>query len=296
MIWFPLALATAFFSAGEAALLKRYFGDRPPYEMIVWPMGWSLPLFVVYLFFAQVPELQTGFWTVIFIMLPLHMVAFFLQTWAIRLSPISLTVPFLSFTPAFMLLTGWLILDEAIPAQGVAGIFCIVSGSWLLNKVPARPGSARNFFGGLMAPFIAVTREKGSLLMLCASLIWSVTAVLSKKLALLGTPMYSAALFFALHNVLLLALIFIFTKVSPKSLLHKPVAGASIGLCLFGQIAFHFQAITLVAAAYMIAVKRLNGVISVILGRMIFKEHVSWARVMGAFLMGAGAGVIAFAG
>ncbi|MFV0421452.1 EamA family transporter [Oleidesulfovibrio sp.] len=294
MLWFSIALATAFFSAGEAAIIKRYFGDRPPYEMIVWPMGWSLPLFLSYLAFAPVPVFLEGFWAVMFIMLPLNMVALLIQTWAIRLSPISLTVPFLSFTPAFMLLTGWLILGEAIPLQGALGIICIVAGSWLLNKAPEQTQGNAGLWLSVMEPFKAATRERGSMLMLLASLIWSVTAVLSKKLALLGTPMYTAALFFALHNGILLALIFAFTHVSPRILLQRPVAGASAGLCMFGQVVLHFQAITLVAAAYMIAVKRLNGLISVVLGRMIFNEKISWFRGAGALMMGLGAAVIAF--
>jgi drug/metabolite transporter (DMT)-like permease len=282
MLWFVLALATAFFSAGEAVLFKRFFGDRPPYEMIVWPMAWSLPLFAGYLLLSDAPEVQQGFWSVMAVMLPLNMAAFLIQTWAIRLSPISLTVPFLSFTPAFMLGTGYVILGEAIPVQGVAGIACIVAGSWLLNRAPAASGRTCGAGAALLEPFRAVYREKGSMLMLLAAFIWSLTAVLSKKLALLGTPM--------------LLLIFGFTRVSPRCLRERPLAGAALGVCMFGQIVFHYLAITLVAAAYMIAVKRLNGVISVAFGRLVFGERVTLWRTAGACVMGAGAAMIALAG
>jgi len=296
MLWFVLALATAFFSAGEAVLFKRFFGDRPPYEMIVWPMAWSLPLFAGYLLLSDAPEVQQGFWSVMAVMLPLNMAAFLIQTWAIRLSPISLTVPFLSFTPAFMLGTGYVILGEAIPAQGVAGIACIVAGSWLLNRAPAASGRTCGAGAALLEPFRAVYREKGSMLMLLAAFIWSLTAVLSKKLALLGTPMYTAAMFFAIHNAVMLLLIFGFTRVSPRCLRERPLAGAALGVCMFGQIVFHYLAITLVAAAYMIAVKRLNGIISVVFGRLVFGERVTLWRTAGACVMGAGAAMIALAG
>ena len=52
---------------------------------------------------------------------------------AIRESPLSLTLPYLAFTPVFNILTGYIFLGEQVSSAGMAGIVLVVCGAWLLN-------------------------------------------------------------------------------------------------------------------------------------------------------------------
>jgi hypothetical protein len=108
--------------------------------------------------------------------LPLELLAMWLYMQAIRESPLSLTLPYLAFTPVFNTLTGYLILGETVSWTGFSGILLVVLGAWLLNLEAAQNGAGLN----LLAPFRAITRERGSRLMLMVAAIYSLTSVTSK--------------------------------------------------------------------------------------------------------------------
>src|SRR5215471_5748650 len=73
---------------------------------------------------------------------------------AVQVSPLSLTIPFLAFTPVFLLLTGNLILGELPPLLKSEGILFVVLGSLLMHR--------QAFRASIFEPFRAVLRERGS--------------------------------------------------------------------------------------------------------------------------------------
>ena len=101
---------------------------------------------------------------------------------AIKVSPLSLTIPFLSFTPVFMILTGFLVLGEVPNKWGVFGIGFVVAGSYALHSAEVTHG--------YLAPFRAIFKEPGSWLMLIVSLLYSVLAVLGKKAIQHSSPVF----------------------------------------------------------------------------------------------------------
>src|ERR1700683_2745983 len=97
---------------------------------------------------------------------------------ALQISPLSLCVPFLSFTPVFLLFTTFVLLGEKVAPLKALGVVLIVVGSLVMHR--------RLFAIGLLAPVKAVIREKGSRYMLLVSFILSITNPLDKKLVLMG--------------------------------------------------------------------------------------------------------------
>lgn len=289
MLWFVLALGTAFFSALEATVVKKWLGHLSRYEMLACFLGWSWPMFTLYILIQGWQPLAPMYWNALLFMLPLNILGTFIQYEAIRSAPLSLTMPLLAFTPAFMIVTGFVFLGEMPSPAGLAGIACIVAGSWMLNVDSASPTA-------VLEPFRAIFRVKGSRYALYASMIWAVGAVLSKRMAVSGDPVYAGAMFFAIHNAVLVGGIFLTGRASPRVLLRHPVAGAISGLVLVAHIACHYISITMVAAAYMISIKRLNGLFSVLMGRIFFNDENIYGRLAGATMMALGAGVIAFLG
>lgn len=94
---------------------------------------WSLPLLFIGFIFVPVPELDKTFWWILLLSLPVNAAAYILYLHAIRLSPLSLSVPFLAFTPVFMLITSRVILNETITPWGGVGVGMIILGSYVLN-------------------------------------------------------------------------------------------------------------------------------------------------------------------
>ena len=289
MLWFFLALLTAFASASEAALAKLWLKEARTLEFIAVPFFYSLPLYIVLL--ALLPEItiKPGFWTVLVWMVPLNALGSIFTFWAVRLSPLSLSMPFMSFTPIVVIGVAHFFLGETPGAWGVAGIVIVVVGSYILNL----DGENRKSFWG---PIKAITREPGSMLMLLAATIFGFTAVFGKKLILLSSPMHSAAIFFSIHNSIVVAAFLCTGRVRVPILVKRPFAGAVIGGSMFLHVCCHFWAISMVAAAYMIAIKRMNGLFGVLYGAVVFKERNMRYRMTGVLIMTVGAAIIALLG
>src|SRR5258708_5451567 len=91
-----------------------------------------------------------------------------------QVSPLSVCIPFLAFTPVFLIFTGWVLLGELPPAIKLTGVVLIVVGSLVMHW--------RQFAVSWSAPFRAIIKEKGSRYMLMVAFIFSVTNPLDKKL------------------------------------------------------------------------------------------------------------------
>jgi drug/metabolite transporter (DMT)-like permease len=280
MLWFTLSLLTAFFSATEAAFAKRWFGERDALTMTAYVLAYSSPLMLLPLLLAPAAP-DPEFWITFFIVLPFNLAGTLLYLSAINLSPLSLTMPYLSVTPLGTLLAGMFFLGEFPDVWGLLGVLSVVGGGFVLN---IEEKSAFSF----LAPFKAIARERGSLYMLAAALIFGLTSALGKRMILQSSPAFACSVFTLAHNLILLALIFGSRKVKPSALLERPGKGALVGLFVFLHLAFHYWAVSLVAAAYMMSIKRLNGLFAVLYGRILFNEDNFRNRLLGAALMSVG--------
>lgn len=288
MIWFTLALATALTVATGDALTKKFFGRFSPLEMAVVASLFSLPLLLITLPFIPVPPLDSVFWWTVCALVPLNTLAFYLYMKAIKLSPLSLCIPFLAFTPVFMILTGFLVLEEIPNSWGIFGIGFVVVGSYALHA-----GEVKH---GYLAPFRAIFKEPGSVLMLIVSVLFSLLAVLGKRAIQHSSPVFFGFFFLVLLDLVTLVLFPLLGKIQWGTLLRMPIKGISVGLMLYLHVLFHALAISMVEAVYMISVKRLSILFSVAYGWLLFKESQIGNRMVGAFLMFLGVVCIAVLG
>src|SRR5690349_7296507 len=72
---------------------------------------------------------------------------------ALQISPMSLCIPFLAFTPVFLIPSGYFLLGEIPKPIKLLGVALIVVGSLVMHR--------RLFAQGLLAPAKAVIKEKG---------------------------------------------------------------------------------------------------------------------------------------
>ena len=284
MLWLLLSLLTALAVASQDAWVKKHFSHLTAYDMLAFPFVFSLPLFVLTLPFIPVPPLDETFYWSFLISLPLNFVPFFIYMKAIRTSPLSLTLPYLAFTPAFMIFTGFVFLDELPNLWGMAGIVVTCIGGYVLNLESGK----RSFF----APFKAVIKETGSWLMLIVALIFSFSAVIGKKGILHSSPLFFTITFFAVLSFLTLVVLLALGKIRLKTYRDDWAKGMVAGVLFFVHALSHGLAISMVKASYMISVKRLSALIGIIYGGLFFKEKYIAVRLVGAGLMVAGAVLI----
>jgi drug/metabolite transporter (DMT)-like permease len=286
MTWFTFAILTALSVALHDTWVKKWFSHLSAYEMFIFPMVYGLPLAGFSLFFIEIPVLGPVFWWVFLVSLPFNAVPFFLYIKAIQISPLSLTVPYLAFTPVFMIATGFFVLKEVPDIWGIVGILGVCGGSYILNIDP------RNH--SLLAPLGAVFRETGSWIMLIVAFIFSISSVLGKLGIMHSSVMFfQMALFLAL-GLMMAGLFLVMGKIRPAIFIRYPVKGLVAGLLFYCHIFFHGFGISMTKAAYMISVKRLSIVFGVILGGLVFHEDNFLMRLVGALFMFSGACVLMF--
>ncbi|WP_028584429.1 DMT family transporter [Desulfogranum mediterraneum] len=288
MIWFTLALVTALASASQDSWVKYKFSSYSTAEMLAFPMLYSLPLLGVALFWVTIPQLDRTFWWCFLVSLPLNGVAFFLHMRAIQISPLSLTLPYLSFTPAFMFGTGFLFLGELPNLWGAVGVGIIVTGSYVLNINPS--GYT------LLAPFRSLFKERGSMIMLLVAVMYSLAAVLGKKAILHSSVLFFTLFFFLSLNSLTLLVMELSVKGRVARVLSRPGPGSIAGVLFFTHLICHGWAISLTKAVYMISIKRMSILFGVLYGGIFFAEENLWYRLTGTALMVAGATLISLKG
>ncbi|THB68014.1 MAG: DMT family transporter [Desulfovibrio sp.] len=286
MLWFFLSLFTAFAAATEAAIIKARLADLRHLEVMASPLVVSLPFFAAMVWMVERPEtVDPAFWWNLALLVPINAAGFASHTLAIKLSPLSVTLPFLSVTPALVIVTGFLFLGELPGPWGAVGVFAIVVGGYVLNLDSGGKGA-------LLGPIRAIAREKGSLLMLLAASIWGVAAVFGKLVVQQSSPLYGCAWFFLIHNTALLGALLATGKVRLGIYAVRWRPMVLLGLLFFVHVFCHFYALSLIEAVYMVSIKRLAGVFSVGYGWLLFRERHIGFRLAGAAIMTLGAAII----
>ncbi len=289
MDWLSLSLLSAVSLATADAITKKSFSDGTAFEMGLVRLLSALPWIILSLFFIPWVKPDRVFFLCILAALPLEATAFFCYMKAIQSSPLSLTLPFLAFTPGFVILTGWLVLGEKITSGGFWGIALIVTGSYVLNlsKVPS----------GFLEPFRAIAREPGSRLMLLVSFIYAFTSVIGKLAIVHSNPYVFGSLYNIALTLLMIALIPFSRAADPVTGIRgKPLAAVVLGAAVSLSIFSHFVAISRIQAAYMISVKRTSLLFGVLYGAWLFREERITERITGAVIMLTGVFLISLYG
>jgi drug/metabolite transporter (DMT)-like permease len=292
LIWCIFAILAGFFVSLSDALNKKYLSSLDyPYMVIARTLG-SFPfLFPVFLFLTYkyngLNYFSFPFITDVSLLLLLEILATILYMKGIKLSPLSLTIPFLSFTPVFIILTGYLILGEKVSKEGTFGIILVVIGSYCINLPSIKEG--------FLAPIKAIKKEKGSFLLLQVAFIYSITSVLGKKGIILSNPIWFASFYFSILGITSTLIIKIFYPIKLWEFIKKHynsilLVGLTQGLMCYS----HMIALSQIETAYMIALKRTSILFAVILGYFMFKEKYILIRLFAVILMLTGIFIITF--
>ncbi|MFP3867496.1 MAG: EamA family transporter [Desulfobacteraceae bacterium] len=287
-LWIIYALGSALGLASADALTKRYFAGLSPYGMILVRLLFAAPFLGIGWLCISIPPLGRTFFYAVAAALPLEIVAQLLYMRALKVSPISLCTPMLAFTPVLLILTGQVLLGEALNIWGIGGIFLVGLGSYILNLDRRRYG--------VLAPLTALWQEQGPRLMLLVAAIFACTSALGKLAVLNSAPAFFGLFYPSVFTMLMLSGYPGSRSRPGKGLWARPGWGLLLGFCAAASILCHMHGIQIAPAAYLIAVKRTSLVISVLYGGLWLKETQLSSRLAGAMLMAAGVVVIAAKG
>ena len=280
MVWFVYAFLTALFESAKDVFSKKSLKQMDEYVVSWSLMFFSLVLLLPMFIFIDIPKLTSQFWIALFIGGSLNVMAIILFMKAIKASDLSLTIPMITFTPLFLLLTSPIMIGEFPTSLGLAGVLLIVAGSYVMKTKHMRKG-VKGFF----APFGALIKEKGPRLMLLVAFIWSITSNFDKMGVINSSPMFWVAAT-GLFMAIIMLPIMLFKS---KNIVHKMRSGYKVLIPagIFGVAASIFQmtAVSMTLVAYVISIKRTSTIMSVLFGHFLFKEKGLKERLIGVILM-----------
>ena len=286
MIWNIIALISAFSVSLADSMTKKYLSGFNMWVIFWVRIAYTIPFLCLFAYHRPIPILPASFWFYMIPLVILEITAGILYVRAIQISPLSLTIPFMAFSPVFLLIVGYVILGEKPSPVGLIGILTVSCGAYTLNI-------HHNKTSGLAGPLKAVFKEKGSWMMLLVAFLYSFSASFGKKTLLYCRDPYFFSFFYmSVVAVVSFPLMLIFAKGKIKLFVKKPVIYLLVGTAMGIMVLTHFMAVLNMNVAYMISLKRMNLVFSIFLGHWLFNEErliqntfACIMMILGAFLV-----------
>jgi len=288
MHWFYFALLAAISESLKNLFSKHGLRTVSPQLAALAASATPIPLLLgILLFTDSIPALGPHYVPALLLSGTLNVLALFQFMRALQASDMSLAIPFISFTPIFLLFTSPLFVADVPNAQDVVGILCIVVGAYLLQI----QSTDQKWF----TPFLAMLSQPGPKRMLSVALIYSVTSNLDKVGVQNSSPIFWSLSITSVMTIGFLLLLYLLPR-PHISAPHTNILKILILIGLFQGIGliFHNMALSLGPVPSVIAVKRCSILFAVIWGIMFLQERQGKGRLAGAALMVIGIGILGF--
>jgi drug/metabolite transporter (DMT)-like permease len=280
--WFALSLAAAVTQAAQFAVLKGGARAIAPLVVVTWTQSVASLAWVVFFALTGHSLVWPGAaaWAAIAasVVLVTGMSGFLAR--ASARGDISVVGPVFALSPIFTVVPDAVLTGTLPTALGFVGIALAVAGTVGLSRGTASGGSLRRLF-----------RRRDALDALLAAIFLGMLAAVDRWGALaLGPPSYLVCA----HGATALVNLVVVAVVAPGSLQasvrpRNLVTVLGHGVLGFSGTAMQTSALTMAPASYVNAVRRLSGLIAVVLGGALFREAETGRRLAAAALACAGA-------
>lgn len=245
------------------------------YKIGFWSSLFSVLILAPFLSYTGTPVIWWAFFKALIISGTINVTATILLLKAYKMTDISLASPLSSLTPIFLIFVSPVLLGEYLNIYGYVWILFSVIWSYILHMTESEKG----FF----KPFQLLFTNRGSQYMIFVAFLWSISNIYDKIWAQNSSSLWwLIAIKGANMGVFFLFLIFqkkefeIRKKVFPLFLLSFI---GTIGLF------FQMEALLLMPVLYVVSIKRLSSVFSVLWGMIFLKEkHIKY-RLLGSLIM-----------
>ena len=284
MLWAIFALLGAVLDAGYYALVKRSLASLEDEVIAAGTFLSSSVILLAISLLKGIPPLGPSLVPSVIATGTLNVIAAFLVYDALRRTDLSLAVPVITFTLVFLVGTSFLLLGEVPTAAGAAGILLIVSGAILMHTMGGR--------SGFLHPIVNIVRDRGVMVMLVVAFLYSLSLPFDKAVVLASDTIFGSSLVLCFIGI-----VFLTVSLARGSFRRAPAAIA-LPLCLGLGLVLSLEAIainiayTLQIVPYVIAVKRLSILFSVLIGGIVFREEGIRYRILGALIMIGGVALI----
>ena len=285
-MWLVLSLLTAVSNSAQDIISKRLSTRVSPYVTAWGASFFALPFFLLLFFWDHPSAPKPDFWPALLVTGVLLAVATVFFFKAIEAADLSLSVPILSFTPMFLLLTSPLILGEFPRPWGIVGMVLIVLGCYSLFYHPEQEN--------ILAPFKRLMKARGSRYMLWVAILYSIGGNIDKIGVRNSSPLLWSVSLNAFVSLLLGTMMSIKVRHVEKQIRMNWPWLMAMGFFLAMMMMFQMNALKLSIVPYVIAIKRTSVILTSLWGLWFLKERGGLERVLAVALMIAGVFVISF--
>lgn len=283
MLWAFLSILSGLGDALGFAIMKKLKGSNS--SVVVWVQyAFALPFLLGLLYFNYPQKISIYVYWVIFFNGILLLISTYLLIKATQMSNLSVSIPMLSLTPLFLVLTSYVMINELPTFYGFIGIFLMVAGIYVIH--------IKNYRGGFLGPFKDLAKDKGSIYAITVAFIWSITTNLFKIGVTGSNPLFYSSAVYLFISIVMLPLLFIKLKEKigeVKSNFNLLMLLGALSAFITATAAY---AILVANASYVIALKRSSVIFSVIIGFALFNERNFKQAIIGATIMFVGAVLI----
>lgn len=275
-MWFILGLASGFFHALLKTVSKKALKDVNYYLVASAYSIFALPFLFLALLKLDLVTTNLTFWLAAIAGAILSVISLTILMKALSIGELSSTIPFLSFTPVFLIVTSKIMLGEFPSSSGIAGIFFIVGGSYFLEYRGKQ---------GFLAPFQNLIKDKAALLVLSVAFIYAISSNIDKIAIQNANPITYLIWVKIISIPLFIFLIYVKSDQKLSKIKWKRKYLWLVGLFSALTLFFQMSALNLTIVPYVISLKRTSAFFSVILGFIAFKERNIKAKLLGTILM-----------
>ena len=165
---------------------------------------------------------------------------------------------------------------------GIVGILLVPIGAFVLNH--------KKMQHGILAPFKAIGKEKGSLLAIGVAIIWSITANLD-KIAINNASIMFYQFIISLSTAIFSTILLVIKH--KQEFIHEVKENIwlfiLIGILYGSAIGLQMLAIQKILVSYVIAIKRAGMILGgIVMGAIFFKEENFRQHLIGGLVMTVG--------
>jgi drug/metabolite transporter (DMT)-like permease len=280
------ALLSAVLSSAKDLVSKRLASQLDGLVSTFASFAFALPYYVLLLLILFLLGRESFDYSLAFLLLVLlrsvtDTFAEAMKMYAFAFGDISLVVSFFSLSPLFLLLTSPIITGDELTWTGIVAVVLVVCGSLIMVYRPTSTDRA--------------SQKKGILLALGAALFFSLNSCFDRLAVQRGTPVFAG---FAMT---LFSAAFLMPLIARHAAHRQALATYQAEFWLRGFLEVSFMvsklyALQFLQAPYVVGLQRLSLLLSIIGGRVFFKEQDFGRRLFAGVLILAGVVLIMLAG
>lgn len=278
LMWLAYTILSAVFST-TANLARRIKGKHAQAVVIAWWTQLIAASGAIGLVVAEggVGSIGKGFWLPAIGAALLTTITAVALIRAFQVSEVSLISPLFNLLPVFLLGTSYLMLGEAPGFMGLVGVVVISAGAYYINSHPRQR---------LLDPFRALLCEHGARLLLLVTLLWAVSTNFD-KLAIRHASVATLVLFLyaLIWSVLTPVVLARHRKQIVPTIRRHGVAIAVLSLASLLTLYFQTKAISGEFVSYVLAIKRIDVLLTVVAASILFHERQLPRRLGGSVAM-----------